>query len=103
MRFAVATTTLAAVVAVPLAGFALAPQMAPDQFVSAVRCVAYEDAVSPGADLGAAKWRLNAEAARQPAAAVQRAHQEAGLVTRQIALSSQPSEQLREACSSALA
>jgi hypothetical protein len=100
MRFALVATTLAAVISVPAAAYVLAPRMAPDQFVSAVRCVAYADAVSPQADLEAAKWRLNVEAARQSPEIAWRAHQEVNLIAREIALSSSPPEQLRAGCPS---
>ena len=43
MRFAVLATAAAAAVAVPLAVSASGPQMSSDQFLSAVRCTAYED------------------------------------------------------------
>jgi len=68
MRFAVIATTVASMVGVPLAVSAASPQMNSAEFLSAVQCVAYENAASPNtADLGAARWRLNAEAAKQPA------------------------------------
>ena len=68
MRFAIIATTVASMVGVPLAVSAASPQMNSAEFLSAVQCVAYENAASPNAaDLGAVRWRLNAEAAKQPA------------------------------------
>jgi len=67
MRFAVVATTVASMVGVPLAVNAASPQMSSTEFLSAVQCVAYESAASPGAsELGVARWRLNAEASKQP-------------------------------------
>lgn len=65
MRFAFVATGVAAAVAVPLALAAAGPQMSRDEFLSAVRCTAYEDARGSQADLGLGKWRLNSEALRQ--------------------------------------
>lgn len=70
MRIAEIATGLAAVVAVPMAMQATRPSMSEGEFVSAVRCAAYEQAAAPGADLGDLKYQLNAEARRQPAEAV---------------------------------
>lgn len=68
MRFAAIATTVASLVGVPLAVSAASPQMNSAEFLSAVQCVAYENAAAPDvANLGAARWRLNAEAAKQPA------------------------------------
>ena len=67
MRFAVIATVAAAAVAVPLAVAASGPQMSSDQFLSAVRCTAYENLVGADAGLTEAEWQLNAEARRQPA------------------------------------
>lgn len=70
MRIAEIATGLAAVVAVPMAMQATRPSMSEGEFVSAVRCAAYEQAATPDADLGALKYHLNAEARRQPVEAV---------------------------------
>ena len=68
MRFAVIATTVASLVGVPLAVSAASPQMNSAEFLSAVQCVAYENAAAPNAaELGAVRWRLNAEASKQPA------------------------------------
>lgn len=67
MRFALIATSVAAAVAVPLAVSATGPQMTGDQFLSAVRCTAYEDVTRSDAELTEVKWELNAEARRQPA------------------------------------
>jgi hypothetical protein len=80
MRFVVIATTVASMIGVPLAVNAANPQMNSAEFLSAVQCVAYESAASPGAaDLGAARWRLNAEAGKQSAevAALARARAQA--------------------------
>ncbi len=77
MRIAEIATGLAAVVAVPMAMQATAPSMDETQFVAAVRCAAYADAASPGADLAGVKYELNAEARRQPTDAVAAAAAEA--------------------------
>jgi len=63
MRFALIATSAAAALAVPFAMSVTEPQMSGAEFVSAVRCVAYEDA--NGASLAEAKYRLNSEARRQ--------------------------------------
>lgn len=70
MRIAEIATGLAAVVAVPMAMQATRPSMSEGEFVSAVRCAAYEQAATPDADLEALKYQLNAEARRQPVEAV---------------------------------
>ena len=66
MRIALITTSVAAIVAIPMAAAGAGPQMTSSEFLSAVQCVAYESAASPNADLGVAKIRLNAEASKQP-------------------------------------
>lgn len=70
MRIAEIATGLAAVVAVPMAMQATRPSMSEGEFVSAVRCAAYEQATAPNADPGNLKYQLNAEARRQPVQAV---------------------------------
>ena len=67
MRFALLTTSVAAIVAIPMAAATAGPQMSSSEFLSAVQCVAYESAASPNADLGVVKLRLNAEASKQTA------------------------------------
>ena len=68
MRFAVIATTVASMVGVPLAVSAASPQMNSAEFLSAVQCVAYESAASPERPTSARpRWRLNAEASKQPA------------------------------------
>lgn len=83
MRFALAATAAAAVVAIPMALSAAGPQMSGDQFLSAVRCAAYEDVSRANADLGAVKFQLNAEAMRQPAATSAQARAEVSAIARQ--------------------
>jgi hypothetical protein len=73
MRFALIATTFAAAAIVPFAVQASKPQMSDEQFVGAVRCAAYEMVLSPRSDMGEARYRLNAEAVRQPVAVAQEA------------------------------
>jgi hypothetical protein len=84
MRFALIATSVAAVVAVPLAASIAAP-MGSDAFVSAVRCTAYEGATQPGVDLSTAKFRLNSEALRQPAAVAAEAQKAASDIAHAVA------------------
>ncbi len=83
MRFAFFATTAAAVVAVPFALSATAPQMSDQEFLSAVRCTAYESAAHPDAQLAEAKWQLNSEARRQSAEIAALARAEASAAARQ--------------------
>jgi hypothetical protein len=75
MRFALIATSVAAAVAVPFAVGVSGPQMSGDQFLSAVRCVAYQDVARSDAELAEVKYQLNTEARLQPAetAAIARA------------------------------
>lgn len=82
MRFALIATTAAAMVAVPLVAGAGAPRMSSDEFVSAVRCTAYEDIAHPDADVSVAKYRLNSEAARQSPQTAAEAHKAASEIAR---------------------
>jgi hypothetical protein len=92
MRLALIATAVAAAIAVPLAVQAAGPQMSRDEFVSAVRCTAYETALAPRADLAAARMRLNAEAQRQPADAVARAHNEVNSVNAEFRAVANPAD-----------
>lgn len=83
MRFAVLATTAAAAVAIPFAVAATGPQMSGEQFLTEVRCVAYQDAVLPHGELAEAKYQLNAEARRQPAETAAIARAEASLAARE--------------------
>lgn len=66
MRFAVIAASAAAVVAVPFALQARAPEMSSEEFLTAVRCTAVEDASgAESASLAEARYQLNAEARRQ--------------------------------------
>jgi len=87
MRFALLATGAAAIVAVPMALSATGPQMSGDQFLSAVRCTAYEAAADPSAELGAVKLQLNSEAHRQPAEIAAQARTEAARIARQAVIS----------------
>lgn len=108
MRFALIATSAAAVVAVPLAVAAAAPQMTADQFLGAVRCAAFEAAVDPRAELGAVKMQLNAEARRQPAETAAQAQAEARAIALQAvigesgAAGSKIASELNAACSDGL-
>jgi hypothetical protein len=59
---------------------AASPQMSRDEFLSAVACTAYEGATAPSADLAASRWRLNAEATKQPGDVVALAKQEVRMI-----------------------
>ena len=83
MRFALIATAAAAAVAVPLAVSAGAPQMTRAQFISDVRCVAYDHAA--GARVSEAKWELNAEARRQTAETAALAQSEVSKIARETA------------------
>ena len=83
MRFAVLATTAAAAVAIPFAIASTGPQMSGDQFLSEVRCVAYQDTVLPHAQVAEAKYQLNAEARRQPAETAAIARAEASAIARE--------------------
>ncbi len=61
MRFALLATSVAAVVAVPLAVHVSGPQMSRNEFLAAVECVA----AAPGGRFEDAKYQLNVEARRQ--------------------------------------
>lgn len=74
MRFALIATTAAAAAIIPFALNAAKPRMSDEQFVASVRCAAYEMVVSPRANVGEARYALNAEARRQPAAVAAEAH-----------------------------
>jgi len=81
MRFALIATTAAAVVAVPFALAAAGPQMTSDQFLTAVRCVAYENVT--GAQVADAKYQLNAEGNRQSTETLAAAEAEVSAIARQ--------------------
>ena len=105
MRFALIATTAAAVVAVPFALAAAGPQMTSDQFLTAVRCVAYENVT--GAQVADAKYQLNAEGNRQSAETLAAAEAEVSAIARQ-AVNSQTAQdqamlrsQRAQACSMA--
>lgn len=81
MRFALFASTAAAIVAAPLAAEIAAPSMSEAEFLSAVRCTAYQDVTS--GDAGGMKVRLNAEARRQSPDAVRRAGAEVSIIMRE--------------------
>jgi hypothetical protein len=85
MRFAVLATAAAAIAAAPLLGVASGPRMDSQEFLSAVRCVAYQNAAGAGRELGAARYLLNAEARRQPAETAAQARAEAAAIAQQAA------------------
>ena len=108
MRLALIATGAAALVAVPLALGATGPQMTGEQFLSAVRCVAYEDLTRPDAELRGVKFELNAEARHQPAETAAQARAEVGAIARQAVNTESAADQamLRqeraEACAGAM-
>lgn len=81
MRFALIATTAAAVVAVPFALAAAGPQMTSQEFLSAVRCTAYEGVT--GAQISEARYELNAEGQRQSAETLAAAEAEVSAIARQ--------------------
>jgi len=83
MRFALIATSAVALAAIPLALSISGPQMSGDQFIAAVRCVAYHDVTRDDANLGRAKFQLNGEARRQPAETAAEAHAEVDAIARQ--------------------
>jgi len=85
MRFAVIATAAAAAFAVPLAVSASGPHMSSDQFLSAVRCTAYEHLSGRSAGLSEARLQLNAEARRQPAETAALAQAEVSSIVRTAA------------------
>ena len=91
MRFALIATTAAAVVAVPFALAAAGPQMTSDQFLTAVRCVAYENIT--GAQVADAKYQLNAEGNRQSAETLAAAEAEVSAIARQAVNSQTDADQ----------
>jgi len=101
MRFAVLATAAAAAVAVPLAVSASGPQMSSDQFLSAVRCTAYEDLTREDQGVSEAKWQLNAEARRQPAETAARAQAEASRIARKAAEAGALTQDHAAACAGA--
>lgn len=103
MRFALVATVAAAAVAVPFAVIAAGPQMSSDQFLTAVRCTAYEDLTAPSPGPTEAKWQLNAEARRQDAETAARAQAEVSNITRSAYAADQGAltEQHAAACAGA--
>lgn len=85
MRFALIATSAAAAVAAPFVVAAAGPQMTSSEFVTAVRCTAYEQVTSPQNDLGAAKVRLNAEARRQAPETAQEARSQVTVIAAEAA------------------
>jgi hypothetical protein len=57
--------------------------MSGDEFLSAVRCAAYEEVLSSDPSLAEARWRLNSEARRQPAETTARAEAEVDAIALQ--------------------
>lgn len=85
MRFALIATSVTAALVSPFVADAAGPQMSSAEFLSAVRCTAYEQVVEPRVDLGAMKLHLNAEALRQPAQTTAQAQAEISQISRQAA------------------
>jgi hypothetical protein len=82
MRLAAVAATLTTALVTPFVLAVSGPQMSEAQFLSAVRCTAYENVFAPRADLSGAKMQLNAEARRQLDATVDRAFAEVDAVAR---------------------
>ena len=83
MRFATIATSAIVAIASPFILNVVGPQMSGDRFLSAVRCVAYQDVIGADAELGPVKMRLNSEARRQPAVIAAQAHAEIGAIARE--------------------
>ncbi|HVV33928.1 MAG TPA: hypothetical protein VHC73_11935 [Vitreimonas sp.] len=98
MRFALIATSAAAMVAIPLVAGAGAPRMSSAEFVSAVRCTAYQDAAHPDADVSLAKFRLNSEATRQSPEAAAEAHKAASEIARAAAAAENTGGLAQRAC-----
>jgi hypothetical protein len=90
MRFALIATSAAALAAIPLALSISGPQMTGEQFLSAVRCVAYHDVTHTDAALGEVKMQLNGEARRQPAETAAQAQAEVDAIARQAVNTDSP-------------
>ena len=82
MRFSLIATIAATSLAAPFAIVAGGPQMSSEEFLSEVRCVAYADVSHANADLGANKFRLNAEAERQEPEVARQAIEEVEAIAR---------------------
>ena len=67
MRFALIATSVIAAAATPFAANAFGPTMSGQEFVTAVRCTAIEQAAHPETDFSAERLLLNLEARSQPA------------------------------------
>ena len=85
MRFALIATGAAAIAALPAVVVLSGPQMESRQFLSAVRCAAYESVSSTADEFGPVRYRLNAEARRQPIDTAVQAQIEARTIAREAA------------------
>jgi hypothetical protein len=109
MRFALIATSVTAALVSPFIADAAGPQMSSAEFLSAVRCTAYEQAVAPRVDLGALKLHLNAEALRQPPQTAAQAQAEISQISRLAAGIENPAQaamlhrERTNACASAAA
>jgi hypothetical protein len=92
MRFALIATTVAAAVAVPFAVSASGPQMSSEQFLSAVRCAAYQDVTRSDAALNEVKYELNAEALRQAPETAAEARAEVSSIAREAVSAQTPAD-----------
>lgn len=90
MRFALFATSAAALAAVPLALSVTGPQMTGEQFLTAVRCVAYHDVTRDDAQLARVKMQLNTEARHQPAETAAQAEAEVDAIARQAVNTESP-------------
>ncbi|MEJ0060398.1 MAG: hypothetical protein WDM79_12860 [Terricaulis sp.] len=88
MRFASIVTIVAAVASAPLMASATSPQMGEGQFVSAVRCAAYDSLpqfAGENSHIAGVRSQLNGELRRQPATAAAAAHDAVEAIARQAA------------------
>ena len=83
MRFALIATALAAATGSPFMVAAAGPQMEGGEFLSAARCAAYERVAGAAPDFAELRYRLNAEARRQPVETAVQARAEIGEIMRQ--------------------
>lgn len=85
MRFALIATSVAALAAVPTAAVLSAPTMGGHEFLTAVRCAAYDTVTDPNGEYAAVRYQLNVEARRQPVETAVQARAEAGAIAREAA------------------
>ena len=92
MRFAAIATSVAVVLATPLALIVSAPAMSSEAFLNAARCAGYESILPASAEQGWMQANLNAEARRQPAAIAATAGAEISAIARRAASVNTPAD-----------